>query len=508
MMFVVRSAMLALLAASPAQASREVRFAEAPAAGGTLVVPLASEAGLDRRADILDAPARAAVRDALRDADFKFKRNETVSVRGVGGRSEIIIVGAGEGELDSGDLQALGGVASRAAKAKDPVSIIAGGLSTQAEAPRHVAVGAALGSYSFGRYKSDDKNEPAAPLTIVVSGATAAASAFDRDGRALVEAVSFTRDLISEPANVIYPETFVERARKAFEGVAGVRIEVLDVPAMQRLGMGGMLAVGQGSARPPRLLVVEYRGAGAAQRPVVLAGKGITFDSGGISLKPGLGMWRMKYDMSGAAAVVGAVLSLAKSKAAANVVAIAALAENMPSGTASRPGDVVRTYNGATIEIVNTDAEGRLVLADAVAYAERRFQPAAIIDVATLTGAIVGALGDDYAGLFTRDDALAAALTAAGKANGEELWRMPLHPSYEDDVKSDIADIRNSTEGLNPGAGHGAHFIGFFVSPSTRWAHLDIAGRAWGTEDRHGVPKGAVGFGVRLLDSFVRGFGR
>jgi leucyl aminopeptidase len=273
---------------------------------------------------------------------------------------------------------------------------------------------------------------------------------------------------------------------------------------MERLGMGSILSVGKGSARPPRMLVVEYRGGGSAA-PIALAGKGITFDSGGISLKPGTGMWEMKGDMGGAAAVIGAVLSLAKSQAPVNVVGIAALAENMPGSSATRPGDVVKAMNGRTIEILNTDAEGRLVLADAVTYAERQFRPAAIVDVATLTGAVSTALGDEYAGLFSRSDALAGQLTAAGAATGEELWRLPLHPNYAKDMNSDIADIKNVVEGGGPGAGLGAHFIGYFVE-RTPWAHLDIAGLDIRRSSLPTVPEGFAGFGVRLLDRFVRDF--
>jgi leucyl aminopeptidase len=252
------------------------------------------------------------------------------------------------------------------------------------------------------------------------------------------------------------------------------------------------------------MLVVEYRGRGAPERPIVLAGKGITFDSGGISLKPGSGMWRMKDDMAGAAAVVATALSLAKRGAPVNVVAIAALAENMPGGSAQRPGDVVRAMNGKTIEVINTDAEGRLVLADALSYAEKRYDPAAIVDVATLTGAVGGALGDEYAGLFSRHDALAEQLLVAGRTTGEELWRLPLHANHAETMKSDVADIKNSAEGGRPGASLGAHFIGFFAEPTTPWAHLDIASLALSSEATPTVPKGPVGFGVRLLDRFVR----
>jgi leucyl aminopeptidase len=295
----------------------------------------------------------------------------------------------------------------------------------------------------------------------------------------------------------------VSRAQVAFAGLRGVSIEVLDVPAMERLGMGALLGVGQGSARPPRLLVVRYRGAGAPEGgPIALVGKGITFDSGGISIKPSANMGNMKMDMSGAAAVTGTVLALARSGAPVDVVAVSALAENMPDGAATRPGDVLTAMNGKTIEVISTDAEGRLVLSDALVWTERNLQPAAIVDVATLTGAVGGALGDDYAGLFSRHDALASQLEASGRATGERVWRLPLHPTYATDTSSTIADIKNSGEG-GAGAGTGAHFIGEFVSRDIPWAHLDIANMAYGGANDW-KPAGSAGFSVRLLEEFVR----
>jgi leucyl aminopeptidase len=311
-----------------------------------------------------------------------------------------------------------------------------------------------------------------------------------------------SRDLAAEPANVIYPESFVDRVRTAFGKTANVRIEVLDEPAMRKLGMGSLVGVGQGSPRPSRLMLVEYRGAGDAA-PLAFVGKGITFDSGGISIKPGAGMWAMKADMSGAASAVSAVLSLAKSGAPVNVIGVAALSENMPDGNAQRPGDIVRTMSGKTIEVLNTDAEGRLVLADANEYVATK-KPTAIINIATLTGSVVTALSDEYAGIFARDDKLAEKLIAAGSTSGEELWRLPLHKNYLEDMKSDIADIKNVVEGGGPGASLGATFIGFFVDEKMPWAHLDIAGVNWEDKGDALTPKGASGFGVRLLDQLAR----
>ncbi|MFA9201891.1 MAG: leucyl aminopeptidase family protein [Cypionkella sp.] len=319
----------------------------------------------------------------------------------------------------------------------------------------------------------------------------------------MAEGTRFARDLANEPANVVYPESFVERTRAAVAGLPGVSIEVLDEAAQARANMGALLAVGQGSPRGSRLLLVTYKGPGSNAAPVALVGKGITFDSGGISLKPGTGMSDMKADMSGAAAVVGTALALARTRAPVHVVAVAALAENMPGPNAQRPGDVVRTMGGKTIEVLNTDAEGRLVLADAVQYVVKTRAPAALVDIATLTGAVVGALGDEYAGLFARDEALGAALLAAGEASGETVWRLPLHPNHYDDLKSTVADLRNVVEGGGPGASLGAAFIGSFVDPAVPWAHIDMAG-TMETTGLPTVPPGMTGYGVRLLEEFVR----
>ena len=494
-----------------AAAERPVVFSPAvPGQGGALVVPLRSKADLAQFAAYIDPAARAAIERSLDAEAFDYAANSTLMLRGIGPWARILVVGLGTAPLTARALQDVGGLAAQQAGSVDgPVTILANGLAAaDPNAASQLAVGARLGGYVFDKYKYADpaKPEPAgrrAPITIVTS-APGADSAFRRDGEALAEAVAFARDLIREPANAVYPQSFVERTRAAFAGVPNVTIQALDEAEMERLGMGSILSVGKGSARPPRMLIVHYRGSAAAPL-VALAGKGITFDSGGISLKPGSGMWAMKGDMAGAAGVVATVLSLARSRAPVNAVAIAALAENMPGGRASRPGDVVRAYNGKTIEILNTDAEGRLVLADAVAYAERNLKPAVIVDMATLTGAVSTALGDEYAGLFSRSDALAAQLAAAGSATGEELWRLPLHPNYAKDMTSDIADIKNVVEGGGPGAGLGAHFIGYFVE-STPWAHLDIAGVDRRSSALPTVPEGLSGFGVRLLDRFVRDF--
>jgi len=480
---------------------RDLNFATAaPAPGGSLVLPLSAAPDLDA-AGSLDAGTREAIGRALASADFTYAGGQTLSLRGIGAWDRILVLGLGEARTVAA-LQRAGAVAGRALIGEGgSVTVLAGALP--AENVAELAVGLGLGEYRSDLYRTAGQDRSALqPTTIVSEAATAAGRLFNGRGRSLVEAMAWTRDVSNEPANVIYPESFVERARAAFAGIPGVRIEVLDVPAMERLGMGGILGVGRGSVRPPRMLIIRYQGAGApAGGPLVLAGKGITFDTGGISIKAGAGLGNMKMDMSGAASITGAVLALARSGAPVNVVAISALAENMPDGNAIRPGDVLTAMNGKTMEIISTDAEGRLVLADAMVWAETNLQPAAIIDVATLTGSVGTALGDDYAGLFSRHDDLAAQLDAAGEATGEALWRLPLHPSYSTDMASTIADIKNTSDG-GAGAGTGAHFIGEFVSRDIPWAHLDIANVAYsGPTDAK--PAGSAGFAVRLLERFV-----
>ncbi|HEY0165001.1 MAG TPA: leucyl aminopeptidase, partial [Sphingomicrobium sp.] len=474
------AALLAATAFTAAHAARPIAFSASAPQAGALVLPLGGEADLAARGAMLDPASRASVERALNSAEFDYSARSSLVLRGIGPWSQILVLGTGKDPLTATGLQDIGGLAAQETAANDgPVTLVASGLARSAADAALIATGADLGTYVFDRYKYVDPSKPKAkgkeaPFTILTEHGSGAEAVYRRDSRALVDGVTLARNLGSEPANIIYPESFVERVREAFRGVRGVTVEVLDVPAMERLGMGSILSVGKGSVRPPRMLIVQYRGAGDGA-PVALAGKGITFDSGGISIKPSAGMSAMKNDMAGSAAVMGTLLSLAKSRAPVNVVGIGALAENMPGGSATRPGDVVKAYNGKTIEVLNTDAEGRLVLADAVAYAERQYRPAAIVDIATLTGAITTALGNEYAGLFSRSDALADQLLAAGKASGEELWRMPLHPSYAKDMKSDIADIKNVVESGSPGAGFGGHFIGYFVD-KTPWAHLDIAG--------------------------------
>ena len=495
-------AVVALFMAPPAFAQRTIDFSTAASSGDALIIGVTDVARLDALDAIIGGKAREDLERAVAATGFVAEAGATASfISGAEPFGEIHLVALTE-DMRSRDWEDFGGRAAvLAMTSKAPqVSVITNGAEVQEVV--NAAFGGVIGGYSFDRYKSDV--EPVSgSLSFVTGNADAARASFNGERRHVAEAVNWVRDMQSEPANVLYPEEFVRRARAQFSGVRNVSIDVLDVRAMERLGMGAILGVGRGSVRPPRMMIVRYNGGVPGAAPIVFAGKGITFDTGGISIKSNSGMWAMKADMTGAASVMGATLGLAKSRAPVNVVAIAALAENMPGANAQRPGDVVRTMSGKTIEIMSTDAEGRLVLSDAVAYAQREFDPQLLVDVATLTGSVGRALGDEYAGLFARDDAIADQLRAAGEAAGEDLWRLPLHPNHYKQLVSVIADVKNGDTGA-PGASTGAAFIGSFVTEETPWAHLDIAGMDWREEPLPTVPKGASGFGVRLLDRLAR----
>ncbi|NNE40854.1 MAG: leucyl aminopeptidase [Marinicaulis sp.] len=485
-----------------ANAERSVSFAEAADSGGALIAAVSDAENLGDLAGILGDEAVEDVRRAIAAKGFAADVGATLSVvSGAEEFGEIHLVGIGADDMRLRDWENFGGRAGALAKTTkaEIVSVAAFGASN--EALQRVGVGAMLGAYSFDKYKSDHEPVTGA-LNIISTDSGAATAAFDARGRHLANAVIWVRNMQSEPANIIYPEEFVRRARAELRGVSNISVQVLDVGDMERLGMGAILGVGQGSDRPPRMMIVRYQG-GGDEAPIVYAGKGITFDTGGISLKRNAGMWAMKADMTGAAAVMGAVQSLAKSHAPVNIVAIAALAENMPGSGAQRPGDVVKTMSGKTIEIMSTDAEGRLVLSDAVWYAQERYNPRLLVDVATLTGSVGRALGDEYAGLFSWDDGIAARVKAAGEASGDDVWRLPLHKKYNEQIKSVIADFKNGSTGA-PGASTGAAFIGAFVKEETPWAHLDIAGMDWREEATATMPLGASGFSVRLLDHLAR----
>ena len=372
------------------------------------------------------------------------------------------------------------------------------------EISANAAYGALLASYRFDKYRTKEKPDAKPSLgTLTVSSRD---SADAKKAFAPLEKVAagvfFTRDLVSEPANVIYPVTLAAQA-KTLEKL-GVKIQILDEKQMAKLGMGALLGVAQGSAQKPRLVVMRWDGAPKSRNkaPIAFIGKGVTFDTGGISIKPAAGMEDMKWDMGGSGVVIGLMKALAGRKAKVNAVGVVGLVENMPSSNAQRPGDVVTTMSGQTVEVLNTDAEGRLVLADAMWYCQDRFKPHTMIDLATLTGAIIVSLGNENAGMFSNDDEICDRLTGAGKSVGEPVWRMPLGEAYDKLINSDIADMKN-IGGRWGGSITAAQFLQRFVKDGVKWAHLDIAGVTWSTKDAPTVPKGGTAFGVRLLDRLV-----
>ncbi|MCK7594754.1 leucyl aminopeptidase [Pseudomarimonas salicorniae] len=499
-----------LLAASAAQAQRQIEFADYQLPeSGALAISVAKGLPDGGAFAELDARLEGALRRAANTAGFSGDRGVVLNLFGIGEFEQLIVIGTGVDPVDARLLEDVGGLVGQLGLlSAAPHLDLAWNIADIPAAGAHLAFGAELGQYTFRRYRSPAPDAPKlgqGSLRILGADPAASRKSWEDDWQHVASGVRFARDLVSEPANVIYPESFVERTREAFRGLDRVSIEVLDQAAMERLGMGSILAVGQGSARPPRLMLVRYRGAADDAEPLAFVGKGITFDTGGISIKGRDNLWRMKYDMSGAAVVTGAVLGLARRGAEVNAIAVAALAENMPSGSAGRPGDVIRTLSGKTYEVISTDAEGRMVLVDAITYVLQQDKPQVLVDIATLTGSQVTAVGDEYGGLFTRDESLATALQQAGMRSGEELWRLPLHPSYAKDLESPIADLRNGGSSGKAGAGVGAFFIGSWVPEGQAWAHLDIASMAWRDDaPLPTVPLGASGFGVRLIDRYVR----
>ena len=414
----------------------------------------------------------------------------------------LVLVGAGKAEA----YDALGAehaaASAYAAVKTSGLDVLRVELPDDAHAAR-AALGARLASYRFDKYRTKEAAEKKPSITkvqVVAPDADQALADF-APLAALADAVRFTRDLVSEPPNVLYPVEFARRV-KALESL-GLEVEILGEPEMMKLGMGSLLAVGQGSIRESQLAVIKWNGAAdKAAQPIAFVGKGVCFDTGGISIKPAEGMEDMKWDMGGAGAVAGLMHVLAGRKAKVNAVGILGLVENMPDGNAYRPGDVLTSMSGQTIEVINTDAEGRLVLADAVWYCQDRFKPKFMVDLATLTGAIIIALGNDLAGCYATDEDLAANLISAASTEGEPLWRMPLPAQYDKNIDSMIGDMKN-TGGRPGGSITAALFIKRFIN-GTPWAHLDIAGVAWKKPSAIPTsPDGATGYGVRLLNRMV-----
>jgi leucyl aminopeptidase len=418
-----------------------------------------------------------------------------------GGKTvRLCLLAVADGE--AGDYQKAGGelIAKVQTSGAKTIALHAANLTPQAAA--EVAYGATLRNWRIDKYRTK-LAETAKPsvTSLVVVGAGEGAIASWETHHAIANGVALTKELVAEPANIIYPESFVERCQHLAE--LGVEITVLDDKEMAKLGMGALLGVAQGSRRPARLLVMKWDGSGGAQeKPVVFVGKGVTFDTGGISIKPAGGMEDMKWDMGGAGAVAGTMKALAGRKSKAHVVGVCGLVENMPDGNAQRPGDVVTSMSGQTIEVINTDAEGRLVLCDALHWAQENYKPDTIIDLATLTGAIITSLGKEYAGLFSNDDGLSNKLLAAGTGSGDKLWRFPLSPAYDKLIDSPIADVKNIGP-RDAGSITAAQFLQRFIKDGVKWAHLDIAGMVWADKDGPTWAKGATGYGVKLLDRFV-----
>ncbi|HVJ55773.1 MAG TPA: leucyl aminopeptidase [Aliidongia sp.] len=490
----------------------KISFAEASLPkSGAVVVGVGEDRVLSEAAATLDRDTGGALVRAMAASRFNGKKEQVLSVLSPTNLSigRIVLVGLGKpAEINAVLLQNLGGsiVAHLGGSGEADVAVLLGegadlGLPA-AEAAAHIAFGAQLRSYRFDKYRTKIKPEQKPSLkklSVLLDDAAGARKAYGALEK-IADGVFFTRDLVSEPGNVIYPESLAEQAQSLTE--LGVEVEVLDEKKLKKLGMGALLGVGQGSVKPPRLIVMQWNGGKSKKAPVAIIGKGITFDTGGISLKPGAGMEDMKWDMGGSGVVIGLMKALAGRKAKVNVVGVVAAAENMPDGNAIRPGDILTSMSGQTIEVNNTDAEGRLVLADALWYTQDRFKPVAMIDLATLTGAILIALGHEQAGLFANDDALAEDLIAAGREVDEHLWRMPLGDRYDRQIDSDIADVKNISGTREAGASIGAVFLQRFVN-GAKWAHLDIAGMAWSKRDALTVPKGATGYGVRLLDRYI-----
>jgi leucyl aminopeptidase len=455
------------------------------------------------------APTGDLVKRAAAADRFTGKSGSALDIVAPAGLSvaRLTILGVGKaGKLKPQDFVKLGGAAMGKVPASAAAATIFAELPSgtlKPEQAAEIALGTQLRAYVFDRYKTKRKEGEDPPtkaqLTIAVANAASAQKAWAATQEPVADGVIMARDLINEPANVLYPEEFARRAG-ALKKV-GVAIDVLDVPAMKRLGMNALLGVGQGSRKDSRVVIMRWNGGKKSDAPIAFIGKGVCFDTGGISIKPASGMEDMKGDMAGAACVVGLMHALAGRNAKVNAVGAIGLVENMPDGNAQRPGDIVKTMNGQTIEIINTDAEGRLVLADVLHYVNTKHKPRFMIDLATLTGAIIVALGQEYAGMFSNDDRLCERLTKAGLATMERVWRMPLGPEYDKQIDSKFADMKN-TGGRFGGSITAAQLLARFVD-KTPWVHLDIAGTALGSPQNDINKSWSSGWGVRLLNQLV-----
>jgi leucyl aminopeptidase len=479
---------------------------------GALVVGAIEGGKLLPAAASADSQAGGALTRGLGVSRFTGKTGQVLEVLAPAGvkASRIFLIGLGKAEeCDGARLEnAAASIVGRLKSAGETeitfhIDVPKGAKLKAAALAAHIALAVRLKTYTFNHYRTKNLDEHEIRLKSVrvvtsdVAGAKRAFAPLD----AVASGVTLARDLVNEPPNVLSPVEFARRA-KATLGKAGVKVDVLGEGEMKKLGMGALLGVGQGSERDSQLVVMQWNGGRKKSAPVAFVGKGVCFDSGGLSLKTGAGMVGMKGDMGGAAAVTGTLLSLALRKAKVNAVGVIGLVENMPDGKAQRPDDVVKSMSGQTIEVLNTDAEGRLVLADALTYTQQKFKPQFVIDLATLTGAIMVALGHENAGLFSNNDKLAERIFKAGKEAGEPVWRLPLGPGYDKLIRSKIADMKNTT-GPTSGSIGAAQFLQRFID-KTPWAHLDIAGVAWQDgEQKTLIPSWGTGWGVRILDRLV-----
>ena len=454
----------------------------------------------------LDTAAGGSLTKAMSASRFTGASNSTLIVAAPAGvdAATLVLSGGGEaGKFDDLALEAAAGAAYHAVKLSGAASLTIDALHLTADQAARAAFAARLAAYRFLKYRTTLKPEktPSIKTVRVVAADPKAAEAAWLQLSAVADAVEFSRDLVSEPANVLYPVEFAKRV-KALEKL-GLEVEILGEKELEKLGFRTLLGVGMGSVRESQVAIMKWNGGAKGDQPIAFIGKGVTFDTGGISIKPADGMEEMKWDMGGAAAVAGLMHALAGRKAKVNVVGVLGLVENMPDGAAQRPGDVVMSLSGQSVEILNTDAEGRLVLADCLWYTQERFKPKFMLDLATLTGAMIVALGLEYAGVFSNSDELANNFLAAGPKVGENAWRMPIPAAYERHIDTPIADVKNTGNGRAGGSITAALFLQRFTN-GVPWAHIDIAPTAWVKDSRNPtVPDGAVGWGVRTLDRMV-----
>jgi len=490
---------------------KDVKFSANKSEVCSIVVGVYSDGSLSAKAAALDVDGK--ISKTVKKLGFcggLFKTCSFVSC--IDNINHVILVGLGEKsrEYSEFELEKLGAtVYCASAKLDEEISVLISGSDISFKCSKYgtelMALGFMLKSWNFDKYKTKCNCEckPKLKRAVFVTEECAAVESEFAWFRNLAEGIFLTREVVSEPANVIYPESLAKIAESELKPL-GVEVQILEKDEMAKLGMGALLGVAQGSVKDPRLVILKWNGAAdKSAKPVAFVGKGVTFDSGGISIKPDDGMYEMRYDMAGSGTVLGLMKAIALNKLPVNVVGAMALVENMPSGSAQRPGDVVKSMSGQTIEIMSTDAEGRLILADALWYVQSKHDPDAIIDLATLTGAIVVALGHEFAGLFSNCDKLADQIKASSEITGEKVWRMPLTEHFDKSINSDIADMINlSKPGTRAGGTTAAQFLKRFVNDK-RWAHIDIAGVETTKDDLFVCSKGVTGFGVHLLFDFL-----